>query len=229
VFFASQRGFHRMMRNLEIEWFDELDRYFSQPAIQAVETVTGAVFSSQEDEVRFQTTNYRFVYDRPQKIWMRDTGGMPGTVFTAMIGNAQALFRSNGQTWLEDQNAVDDAGTVYTGIIRSPWIGPVEGWLRVYRARIVGMRTNPDGGAITPVMKIYFDNDDAQFESSTGFVGGSELLTRGEMRPRRQKCSRFSLELTVTSDSTPLRLEAWAVVVGMKQGSQPLPQNDRWA
>jgi hypothetical protein len=232
VFFVSQRGVHRLLRSLEVNWFQELDQFFNQPEIGGLEAVVGAVFSAQHNEIRLQTTNYRFVYNRQNNVWMRDTGSMSGAVITTMIGLVQAIFRPNGQTWFEDNSdvvTVADAGTPYTGIIRSPWIGPTEGWLRVYRARVVGLRINDGGGTVAPTMRIYFDNREDLSELGTGsLLVGAPQTFRGEVRPRRGKCSRFSLELTIPTDQS-VRLEAWAVTIGLKRGSQPLTQNDRWA
>lgn len=244
VFWCSQRGLHRMNRSLEIDWFEQLDRFFNQPQIQDPETVIGAVFNAQDSEVRFLTGNYRFVFDRESQVWIRDTGALASSVITRALAGAavqsgfsdpvQMLFRSNGEAWNDRPDALTpngliDIATPYVGTIRSPWIGAVEGWMRFYRGRVVGWRTLDVGAVLRPTMTVYFDNDDTISETSTGTINaGAPLLLRGEMRTRRQKCSRFSIGVSLVTDAS-LRLEGFAAVVAPKQGSQPLPQNDRWA
>lgn len=227
VFFASARGPHRMDKSLQITPFLQLDQYFNQPLVQTPEVVTGAVFSSQENEIRFHTANYRFVFDRDEEIWVRDTGGMAGTVITRMVGSLQALFRSNGQMWFESVTASDDGGTTFFGRIRSAWVGPPEGWLRLYRSRAVGLRT-ATGVTAAPTMNVYMDNDDTPIHAATGPTNLPARF-RAEVRSPRQKCSRFSLELLLPVGDHTIRLDAWWAMIGLKRGSQPLTQNDRWA
>lgn len=235
VYFVADRGIHRMNRALKFDWVGlPVDRYLNQPLVQTQEVITGAVFSPAEDEVRFQTTNYRLIYDRVLDLWIRDTGaGMQNVVRTVMVGSKQVLFKSNGDMWFEGAaTQTTDAGTTYTPIIRTAWIRPsgiIGQRMRLYQARLVMARTT-GGGNVTPTMRIYYDNDDSIFESfsPSAVIGGAATLINGSAQPRRHRCQSFSLEARLPTSDVTIRLDAWAAEVGMKRGAFKNGAAERW-
>lgn len=238
VFFTSARGIYRINRSLDIDFVGkDVDQYLNQPQVRTPETITCAVFSSTTNEVRFQTTTRRLVFDRLRSTWMTDSASFFQLVqMSIMSGNSQLLVdNSNGALWTEGgSSALDDGGSSFTGVIRSAWIRPagVEGWLRLYRGRVMGLRTS-GGSTSTPTLKVYFDNDNTLFATgspSTPLAIGQGSV-RAEVRPNagRQKCTAFSLELTLPAGDATTRIDAWAVEVGMKQGAQKLTSNERWS
>jgi hypothetical protein len=224
VYFVSTRGIYMVDRSLQVKFIGQpVDQYLNQPLVQARETVIGAVFSSATNEVRFQTTNYRLVYDRLRGLWYRDTGaGMQNVVSTCMVGSKQALFKSDGTMWVEgDETVKQDAGVSFVPSIRSAWIRPAgtDGRLRLYMARVIMTRT-AGGASVTPSMSIFYDNDDSIVETFTpAAIGGATLVSRGSVQPRRHRCSAFSLLLTLPGNDVSLRLDAWGAEVGMRSGA----------
>lgn len=237
VFFKAARGIHRMNLSLEVDFVGApIDRWFNQDQIATPEVVTGAVFSSDTNEVRFQTTNYRFVYDRTFGIWIRDVGtndAMGDVALTRIVNGKQVLFKTDGEMWFEGASSVSgDDGSTYNGRVRSAWIRPsgiYEQRMRLYQGRIVMTRT-PGGGNVTPQLRVYYDNDDTLFETGapSSVIPGAATLARGSFQPRRHRCSTFSLEAILPSGDTTLRLDAWAAEVGMKRGAFKNSAAERW-
>lgn len=224
VYFVSARGIYMIDRSLHVQFIGApVDQFLNQPLVQTKETVIGAVFSPATNEVRFQTTNYRLVYDRLRGLWYRDTGaGMQNVVSTCMVGSKQALFKSDGTMWIEgDETITQDNGVSFTPSIRSAWIRPAgtDGRLRLYMARIIMTRTT-GGGTITPTLRIYYDNDESSFEFFLpSSIGGATLLSKGSVQPRRHRCSAFSLQLLFAANDDTLRLEAWGAEIGLRSGA----------
>jgi len=237
VYMTAAGGVKRVSRSQEVDFVGAaIDQYLSMPLVTSPETVTGMVLSPAKNEVRIQTTHYRFIHDRVFNNWERDTGGFTaGTiVMTKMLGgDTQCFLTSDGHMWIEgaDSAAPADAGTTYQGIIRSPWIRPtgVGGWLRLYRARAEGTVTTSStvSGA---ELKIFFDDDDTVFETFTppGNIAAAPGLLRTEGRPVRQKCQSFSLQLKLPTGDATVRLEEWWTIVGAKMGAPPPVAGTRW-
>lgn len=223
VFFVSARGIYMIDRSLQVSFVGApVDQFLNQPLIQTREVIVGGVFSSATNEVRFQTTNYRLVYDRLRGLWYRDTGaGMQNVVSTCMVGSKQALFKSDGTMWVEgDETVTQDGAGNYTGLIRSAWVRPAgyDGRMRLYSARVLLVRT-PGATTATPAVTIFYDNDDAISESYSPAPLSSGTVARGSAQPRRHRCSAFSLQLQLQANNNTLRLEAWGAEVGTRPGA----------
>lgn len=245
VFFVSQRGIWRTDLSLSDDYVGVgIDQYLNQPSLASVltqQTVIGAVFSSRSNEVRFLTSGdgsfgWQLVYDRLRSIWFVDkSAGFLGAVATRMVGTKQALFMPDSRMLFEgDDSVTDDAGAAYAGVIASAWLRPAgpEGRFRLYRARVVSAQpvTGPD---VTPIMAIYFDDDDspngAQLFSPTTPVSGGAKLVRAEVRPRNKpRCSSFRLLVTL-QPGTKMRLDKWAAEIGIPDGAaKKIPAAQRW-
>lgn len=237
VYITSLGGVFRVPKTQAIDFVGAaLDAYLDMPLLQSPETVTGMVLSPGKNEVRVQTTHYRFVHDRVFNVWERDTGGFTlGTIVaTKMLsGTTQVCLTSDGHLWVEgaDTNAPSDPGTPYQGLIRSPWIRPtgVGGWLRLYRARFEGWVTTA-GTVSGAEFRVFFNDNDNQVEAFTpaGNIAGSPGLIRADIRTVQQKCTSFSLQLKLPTTDATVRLEEWWVVVGAKMSAPPPLQADRW-
>lgn len=229
VYMVSLGGLWRLKRSQEVDFVGAaIDEYLSMPLVTSEETVTGMVLSPPENEVRIQTSNYRFVHDRVFDLWVRDTGGMSaGIVMTRMLGTRQALFLSDGQMWIEasDSNTPSDAGTTYQGLVRSPWMreAGMEGWFRVHHVRALAECLS--GGETTvPEVRVYFDNDNSTYER---FVPrGTWTAIAGPIRvdakTRKQLCSAISLQFTLPAGDATVRLDSWALAVTPEPSVQPL-------
>lgn len=238
VYMVTLGGVFRVKRSQEIDFVGAaIDLYLSMPLLASPETVTGMVLSSSKNEVRVQTTNYRFVHDRIFDVWERDTGGMTGNsiLFTRMLGTRQALFLANGQMWIEaaDSTTPTDAGTPYSGIVRGPWMRPMnmEGRIRLSHLRAVGECTAPSGVVAQPAIAIFFDNDESLFEvfrprAPVAAIAGP---IRSDAKPRRQLCSAFSSQFTLPSGDATVRFDAWSALVSVEPGMQGLGASNNWA
>jgi hypothetical protein len=213
-----------------------IDKYLSMPLLQSPETVIGMVVSPGRNEARVQTTNYRFVHDRIFNVWERDTGGMSaGISFTKMLGGkTQAFFLANGQVWREDVDSSTpaDAGTPYQGSIMSAWVRPngPEGWIQLFRARALGEITAA-GTVNQPALTVFYDNDDAIFESfqPTAQIAATQTTPiRADAQVRNQRCSTFKLKIDLPSGDALVRLDAWSAAVHVWPGMQPLPVAQKW-
>lgn len=237
VYMTSAGGVWRVNRGQAFDFVGSaIDQYLSMPLVTSPETVTGIVLSPAKNEVRVQTTHYRFVHDRIFNLWERDTGGfLAGTVvMTKKLGeNTQCFFTSDGHMWIEAADAVapTDAGTTYQGVIRSPWVraSGVGGWLRIYKARIEGTVTTT-ATATGARFRVYRNENDALSESWTpaGNIAAVVGLIRAEVRPKWQRVSSFSLEFTLPTGDATVRLEEWWALVAPKSGMPPSLPSERW-
>lgn len=238
VYLVGLGGLFRLQGGQQIDFVGAaIDRYLSMPLLESQETVTGMVLSAGANEVRIQTNSYRFVHDRIFNLWIRDTGGMvasSGIVMTKMLGGTQqCMFTAAGQLWREAADTVtpSDAGIAYAGTVRTAWIRPngVEGWLRVYRARVLGECTVA-GSVAQPTLTIFYDSDDTVFESFQPIVSISATKgpIRAEGQPRRIKCGSFSLQLTLPVGDASVRLDAWSATAIVLPGAQPLSLTQKW-
>lgn len=237
VVFVSARGIYMIDRNLTLTFVGaDVDQYLNQPLVQAQATVYGGLFVAAANEVRFDTTAGRLVYDRLRGMWYRDTGATTGTgIVTTLVGTKQAIVMPNGDMFVEGTDATtDDGGTAYQGVIRSAWMRPAgtEGWLRLDEARLLGLRTQATvvGPAATPTLTIFFDNSETLFESATprAPIPGAQAIVLASLVPRRQKCSAFALQTTLQAGDVTTRLDAWAVQIGIKTGLQKDGAGERW-
>lgn len=234
AYMVALRGVYSINRSLEISFVGAaIDQFVNQPQVQTQEAFLSAMFDRETNEVRFQTTNYRLIYNRLWGFWYRDTG-LSGALFTTTIGLVQYFFRSDATVWFEDPTQVTDGnGLPVVGAIRSPWLKPanIEGYLRLYRARLLGLRT-PGGASADLVIQVFYDFVDTVVETdtpTTAPVPNSPF--RADVRPRHQKCTAFSLQVLINPDiggDGLSRIEAWSVLVGLKDGMQKLPQGNRW-
>lgn len=238
AYIVGLSGVCRVNGSQEIDYVGAaIEKYLQMPLIASQETVIGMVVSPRLYEVRIQTRNYRFVHDRTFDVWYRDTGGMgsaSGIVMTKMLGSeTQCMFTSTGQFWIEAPDSVtpNDAGTSYAGTVRSAWVRPasMDGRILLYRGRCLGECTAA-GTVAQPTLTIYFDNDDSIYETFqpieniTNDVGP----IRAEGQVRRQKCTSFSMQLTLPLGDASVRLDAWAASVEVLPGLVPLSRAQKW-
>lgn len=249
AFFVSERGIHMVDRSMQVTFVGAaVDRYFTQPSLGTVpQTVTGAVFSSARNEVRFTCNNaggatpgLALVYDRLRGIWFIDAGvGLNNAQVSRLFGATEVRYTTSGAMFVEGPNdgtVTDDAGTAFASTMGSAWIqaaGP-QGRFRLRRARCLGQPVAA-AGSITPVLQIFWNFDEtgslfppAESASPVASISNGAGTVRAELAPRNQKCSAFRLQLTLPSGNTTYRLEQWAAVVGIKPGAQKLNTSERW-
>jgi hypothetical protein len=215
-----------------------IDAYLSMPLLNSPETVTGMVVSPGLNEVRIQTTNYRFVHDRVFDVWERDTGGMAaatGIVMTRMLGGTtQVMFLASGAVWREaaDTATPSDAGTSYQGRVESAWIRPngPEGLIQLFHGRVLGQITAA-GTVAQPALTVFYDNDDNLFEVFTPagqITATAPAPIRADAQVRRQRCSTFKMRLDLPLGDALVRLDAWSASVHVWPSMQPLPVSQKW-
>jgi hypothetical protein len=215
-----------------------IDAYLSMPLLNSKETVIGMVVSPGKNEVRIQTTNYRFVHDRVFNVWERDTGGMAaatGIVMTRMLGGTtQLMFLASGAVWREaaDSATPSDAGTNFQGRIESAWIRPngPEGLIQLFHGRVLGQITAAATVA-QPALTVFFDNDDTKFEvfhPTQQITSTGPAPIRADAQVRNQRCSTFKMRLDLPSGDATVRLDAWSASVHVWPHMQPLPVAQKW-
>lgn len=215
-------GMYSIDRSLHITEHDAIERYFNYPLLATPEVPTSITYNAKRDEIRLHTTNYRFVYDMDNQIWIRDTGAPAGAVYVQTLTDVgDMFFRSNGQVWWDydiDTGTADASGTI-RGVLRSPWIHAAqpEGYFRIYRER--AMYKIEASGALTtwPETTIYFNNDDAIFATTTrtGTTGATKQTT--EARNARGKVTSFSLAERLPAGNVTWRLNQWSVLLALKK------------
>ena len=208
------------------------------------------MFVPSKNEVRFVTTNYVFVYDRkfPDTAvggtglgqWIRWTG-LSGMRRCLLVNDQMVLFKTDGTVWREGTSAqTTDAGTAFTGIVRTGWVrynpagalvpAPVQGGMRVYDGRAVFTRI-AGGGSITAQAKLYFNDDDSQVQTFTSqAIAGGTLSDVGEFFPTQQKCTSCSVEVDLPSGDATLRVQGVSLNLGVRKPSeQRRPAGEKWS
>lgn len=217
-------GVYRINRSLQIEFIGEpIGRYFNHPMLQTPEWPLSLTYNQRRDEIRLLTTNYRFVFDIVHGCWIRDTGAPEGAYFTQQLtGIGDMFFMSSGQVWwdydAESLTSDEDASGGIQGAIRSPWMRSApEGYIRLYKTRTTWAREPALATASWPSTTLYFNEDDALFQTVTpGGISGSSKQTV-EARTARQKLSAFSIKLTLPAGDMRWRLNQWSVLLGVKK------------
>lgn len=236
VYFVSKGGLFWVTRAQEVAFVGAaIDAYLSMPLIKSPETVIGMIVAPGSNEVRVQTTNYRFVHDRIFDIWVRDTGAMDGSygiVQTRFLGDLQVFFTNTGAMWFEaaDSNTPTDVGITFQGVLRSPWMRPsnMEGWIHLYQIRAVA-ECLASGPTAKPVMSVYYDNDDSLVEYfGPRVVLGNPGPVRANAKPRRQLCTAFSPQLTLPAGNASIRFDSWAALVAREPSTQPVGGERNW-
>jgi hypothetical protein len=238
IYFVSLGGIWRVSSGQQVDFAGAaIDLYLSMPLLESPETVIGMVVSPGRNEVRIQTTNYRFVHDQIFDCWIRDTGGMvadAGILLTRMLGGeTQAMITSQGELWREadDSDAPDDAGVTYQGTVRTAWIRPngYEGWMRLFQARVLGECT-ATATTEAPTITVFYDNDDSLFESFQPQepVANTTGPINAIAQVRRQKCSSFSLQIALPRQNATVRLDAWSATVTALPGAITRPVRKKW-
>ncbi len=244
IWFVSERGIYTVDKQGNVAFDgDAVSQYLNQPLIQARETVYDGVFVPSSNEVVFVTTNYLLIRNLTFNTWTRWTG-LSGFRRALVIDGRLVLFRNDATVWRQgDHTQLTDQGTDFTGNIRSPWIRPAQGpsgpgtastattgqqGLRVYSGRVVYTRT-AGGGAVNLIGRIYRNNDDSLVETfNSDAIDGSVLSATGEMKPKDQKCTAFSLELVLPSGDVTVRVDGFAAVVGVRDGALAVDNGQRW-
>lgn len=236
VYFVSLGGLFWVTRAQEVQFIGAaIDAYLSMPLVNSPETVIGMVVAPGKNEVRVQTTNYRFVHDRIFNVWERDTGGMTGSsgiVATRFLNDLQVLFTNLGAVWYEasDSNTPDDCGVTFQGRLRSPWMRPsgMEGWVHLYQLRAVA-ECLAAGPTAQPTMACYYDNDDSLVEYFSPRVTlGTPGPVRANARPRRQLCTAFSPQMTLPAGNASIRFDSWSALVATEPATQPVGGERNW-
>jgi len=243
LYFVGERGIHTVDKQGVVVFMDAVDQFLHQPLVQTPETVYDGCFVSTTNEVVFVTTNYLLIHNITFNYWRRVTG-LSGMRRCVVIAGRLVLFRNDGTVWREgDQTQLTDQGAAFVGTIRSPWMRPTQGsggpgtgstatagqqGLRLYRGRVTYTRTS--GGASVKLLgRIYRNNDDAQVEQFlSGAVSGAVLSGTGEMVPRNQKCTSFSLELVLPTGDCTVRVDGFSAIIGTREGALVTDQGSRW-
>jgi hypothetical protein len=205
--------------------------------------VRGTMISPLKQEARFYGDSSVLVYNYHVDNWSTWTLGATG-VTRDDSGNA-VLFRTDGFIWIETPGYFRDADAPYEHRIRFPWLhaGNLGDFQRV--RRIMGIGTNTDGSHKIRV-EIYYDErefpeeywewsipDISQNTDSWGTatwgagVWGDTASTLGirdsawrwVRRPRRQKCSVFSVAISDNgTDGVGFKINALCLQLGKKAG-----------
>lgn len=240
VYFVAERGIYRTNSTGGEDFVGApVDRYLHQPQIDSALTIRAAIFAPAKNEVRFMAgsavtgSQTMLVYSREFGYWSRWTFDLlAASRFSTMVVRAgvPTLFQRDGGVMAESDDAGDDAGTAFGGIIRSAWIRGAgeEGRLRIYEGRVLGERTSSVAG-VTPVFSVFYDFDDSTVENYQPSIQlPANAMFRAGARFRRTRCTAFSFQLALPSGDVTTRLESWSAVIGVEQGADRSRPSTRW-
>lgn len=224
----SQRaGYHKLNAALDAEYVGGgVRRYMSGL------TIAGAVAVPHLSQVRlFTVQGTTLVYDLISKAWGTNTGQPAHAAiqgYTPVAGTVYAHATSFGLV-SESTSSYVEAGTAYTGKLRSPWlsIASMRGWERIKRILGVG---NP-GGAHVVTVRLYADWDETTvIGTATKAFTGSETKWDWQVDPKIQKFSALMIEIEITGNpsmtSGPL-VSGVTLLVETKRGLRKNPPGSR--
>lgn len=211
-------------------------------------TVRGAVVVSEHHEVRWYGEEYVLVYNYLDDCWSTWTLGSVG----AVVNKATDLtinFSPEGRLMVETEGLYTDGGDAYEHRVRFPWLhaGQLGDFQRIRRFTAFG---EWDGQPHRVRAEIYFDErahwdeywewavpDESQNENAWGddtWGAGTwgdtdndtleDSVWRFRRRPRRQKCSVFSIAISdLGSDGPGFKLTVLGLELGKKLGMDRIP------
>lgn len=183
-------------------------------------TIRGAVVVPKFQEVRWYGDTKTVVYNYAEDAWSTWTVQGVGAVFNPSSGLA-AVFVNNSSLWIESEGVYSDAGTPYEHRVRFPWLhaGGLGDFQRVRRISGIG---EWDGVPHQVRVEMYYDErehlaeywdwDVPDTSQNTDTWGAAtwgagtwgdtandtmhDSVWRWRRRPRRQKCSVFSVAVS---------------------------------
>lgn len=211
-------------------------------------TIRAAVVVPQFSEVRWYGEEYVLVFNYLDGAWSTWTLGTMGAVYNKETNLAVAIDPL-GHLMIETEGLYTDGGKNYQHRIRFPWLhaGNLGDFQRIRRFSAFG---EWDGDPHRVRAEIYFDErehwdeywewdvpDDSQNENEWGadnYGDGTwgdtdnetleDSVWRWRRRPRRQKCSVFSIAISdLGSDTKGFRLTTLGLELGKKTGLDRIP------
>ena len=181
-------------------------------------TISGAVTWPEEQEVRFYTTGGRtLVYNWINDLWTTFTG--QAAVAATRWEDTMVYLSSAGVVHQEDETKYFDlTATPINSLVKTGWINfeGLEGFQRLYTIQVLGEYK----AAHNLKVSIWYD-----YATGTASETWTKAVSAGpqrfEVKPSRQTCSAFQLQIedTYAAASTEgFRLTGVSCIVGMKQG-----------
>lgn len=214
-------------------------------------SVSGAFVQGNDHEVRWYGPDGVFVYNYQNDCWSTWTCGSLGV---AKNTNGRAILVVDSDFWVEDISTYTDGDTTYEHRLRFPWLhaGNLGDFQRLRRFAAFGTFTHPLSCQVKiyyDERDFYeemwdWDQPDPSMNSDTwgGIDGDTEwgdgiwgdttstsgilkdYVWRFRRRPRRQKCSVFSISISDRSSNGPgFTMSCLGLELGMKKGLDRIP------
>lgn len=181
-------------------------------------TIVGAVAWPEEHEARFYTSGGRtLVYNWDSQLWTTFTGQAASGA--TRWGDDICFVSTTGIVWKDDTTKYyDGSATAIVSKATTGWINlaGLQGYQRLYTIQVLGEYK----AAHSLKVSIWYD-----YATGTASETWTKAVSAGpqrlEIKPSRQKCSAFQLQVEdvyAAASTEGFRLTGVTCVVGMKQG-----------
>lgn len=239
IMFQSDKGMYILGHDLDTSYIGwQAERYNNL-------TVTSAVLSPNNNQVRFTTSDQMLVYDYLVKQWSVFTGlEATGATF---VNDVYYLLKSDGVVYQENKDIYTDADEFIKLKITTGWIAVagLQGFERVYRALFLGSYYGPHllqasfaydynsaPGYFMKVDATTLVGNNAVWGSDgywgqVGTVwGGSYVPYQWRCRVKKQKCQAIRItveDLQSAQFNQGFDISAITLEIGIKEGGYKLP------
>ena len=209
VMMFSNKGIYVITKDLQVVY------YGSAVEDYTAGTLPAASFGNKTLELSkmFLNNTTTMVRDSYHKLWT--VNKYPFTIIHACDVNGTINMLTSAGVYTESSAAVTDAGTAIPVLLRTKWIplAGLEGFVRIKELRGLGTLT----AAHTISAKYWVDYETtSQAFTLTSGTYASDGNMKFELRPAKQKCAAFMLEIAASVNNNPFSLSGFSLLVGLK-------------
>lgn len=164
------------------------------------------------------------IRDSYHKLW--SVNRHPYTIIHACDVNGGIYILTSAGVYVESAAQGTDAGTAIPVLIRTRWIplAGIEGFTRIKELR--GLGTLTAAHTITAKYWVDYETTAQTFTLASGTYA-SDGNMKFELRPAKQKCAAFMLEIAASVTNNPFTLSGFSLFVGLKPTGNKYPATRR--
>jgi hypothetical protein len=211
VIFESNEGFYLINRGLE-------SGFIGRPLYKEQGTILNAGYEPEFNRCFFLSDSQLWLYYVSTGSWYEWTVTSP---LDFILSQGERFLLANGKILKQGSNFQDDS----VNYVQSMRLGPfqfagIQGYQRIYRSLFTGP-DNGDADSSNITATTYINFDTAVTDTMTIAHDACILSNRFgvEVRTSRQRCEAFEVELSLTSSTSGISIDAASAEVGAIAGS----------
>jgi hypothetical protein len=220
VMMFSNKGIHVITKDLQTIYYGAPVEDYTTGAFPA------ASFGNKTVELSkmYLNNTTTMVRDSFHKLWT--VNRHPYTIIHACDVNGGIYILTSAGAYLESAALGTDAGTNIPVLMRTKWIplAGIEGFTRIKELR--GLGTLLAAHTITAKYWVDYETTAQTFTLTSGTYAADGNM-KFELRPAKQKCAAFMLEIAASVNNNPFNLSGFSLFVGLKPTGNKYPATRR--